>query len=64
MADSDGDELAGCIGGLLAAVLVIALVIAAVVTILSVGSLYGAGVSIYNYFQALRNNVSPERVAA
>jgi hypothetical protein len=59
---SDGEELAGCIGGLLAAVMVIAAVILAVMTILSIGSLYGAGVAIYNYFQAFRNNVSPKEV--
>lgn len=61
---SDGDELAGCIGGLIGAVLVITAVIIAVMTILSVGSVYGAGVAIFNYFQAFRNNVSPREVPA
>lgn len=61
---SDGEELAGCVGGLLGAVLVIAAVILAVMTVLSIGSLYGAGVAILNYFQAFRNNVSPREVAA
>jgi len=61
---SDGDELAGCIGGLIGAVLVITAVIIAVMTILSVGSVYGVGVALYNYFQAFRNNVSPMEVPA
>jgi len=59
---SDGEELAGCIGGLLAVVLAVAAVVAAVVVILSVGSVYGAGVAIYNYFAAFRNNVAPSEV--
>lgn len=61
---ADGEELVGCIGGLLGVVLVIAAVILAAMTILSIGSLYGAGVAIYNYFQAFRNNVSPKEIPA
>lgn len=61
---SDGDGLGGCIGGVIALVLIVTAVVLAVMALMSVGAVFGAGVSIKNYFEAFRHNVQPERVTA
>lgn len=61
---ADGDELAGCIGGLFMMALFVAAVIAAVMVLMSLGTLFGAGTAIKNYYLAFANNVKPERAAA
>lgn len=58
---ADGEDLAGCIGGLLALMLIVAAVIVAVMVLMSAGVVFGAGVSLRNYFLAFRHNVQPER---
>lgn len=59
---SDSDEVWGCIGSVIGIALLVAAAVIAAVTILGVGSVYGAGLAIYNYFCAFRNNVAPQRV--
>jgi hypothetical protein len=57
------DDSPGC--AVLLAIPLIALAIAAailaLVLALSVGSLFGSGTALYNYAQAFRRNVKPER---
>ncbi len=48
--------------GLLAFLAVAAAVVGIIALLLSIGSVYGAGVSIYNYFNALTKNVKPEAI--
>lgn len=53
----------GCIrGGCIRLVLVPIFIVMAVVTLMSIGSIFGAGVAVHNYFLAFRNNVKPERI--
>lgn len=59
---SDGEELGGCIGAVIGLMLLVVAVIAAVMILSTVGSLFGAGTALRNYFLAFRNNVKPERV--
>jgi hypothetical protein len=42
-------------------VLAIAAAVVALMLALSAGSLFGSGTALYNYVQAFRNNVKPER---
>jgi len=51
------DDLGGCIG----AMFLLALGILALMAVISVGSLFGAGVALKNYAEALQKNVRPER---
>lgn len=44
--------------------LVVAAIVATIVGLLSIGGIYGAGVSIYNYFNALKKNVKREVITA
>jgi len=55
------DEMEGCIGGLIAFVFIAAAVILAVMALVTVGSVFGAGTALKNYYLAFRNNVQPER---
>jgi hypothetical protein len=59
---ADGDELAGCIGGVLMVVLVVSAVMVAIMTLMSVGALFGAGTALHNYGLAFAGNVKPQRV--
>lgn len=61
MSESD-DAIGGCIGAVIAAVFVVVAVIAAVMILTTVGSFFGAGTALRNYFLAFRNNVKPEQV--
>jgi len=61
---ADSDELAGCIGGLFMAMLVVTAVIAAMMVLMSLGTLFGAGTALKNYYLAFANNVKPERATA
>jgi len=61
---ADGDGLGGCIGGVIALVLIVTAVVLAVMALMSVGALFGTGVSLKNYFEAFRHNVQSERAAA
>jgi hypothetical protein len=60
MADNDsGGEL---IGALLWIFFIVMVVITAVMALMSVGALFGAGTALRNYAAAFSNNVKPERV--
>lgn len=59
MADDDG--IGGMIGALLIFVLVVTAVVLAVMALMSVGALYGAGTALRNYGLAFTNNIRPER---
>lgn len=55
----------GCIavgGGCIRFVLMTTFVVMAVITLMSIGSVFGAGVAVQNYFLSFRNNVKPERI--
>jgi archaellum component FlaF (FlaF/FlaG flagellin family) len=58
------DEMEGCIGGLIGFAFIAAAVILAIMALVSVGSVFGAGTAIKNYYLAFRRNVQPERVGA
>jgi hypothetical protein len=60
MADSEG--VGALVGALFWMVLVVAAVITAVMALMSVGSLFGAGTALRNYGLAFANNVRPQRV--
>ena len=59
---ADGDDFWGCVGALLWISVVVAAVILAVMTLMSLGGLFGAGVALRNYGLAFANNVKPQRV--
>lgn len=59
---ADGDDLAGCIGAAFMVVLVISAIVAAVMALMSLGTLFGAGTALRNYGLAFANNVKPQRV--
>lgn len=59
---SDGDEIFGCIAGLLGLMLVVAAVAVAVAAVITGGGVFGAGKALVNYFHAFRENVRPETV--
>jgi hypothetical protein len=58
---SDADDVWGCVGGLLMVIVVVTAVVIAVMALMSVGSLYGAGTALRNYGLAFAANVKPER---
>jgi hypothetical protein len=60
MADNDG--VGELVGALFWFALVVAAVITAVMALMSVGSLFGAGTALRNYGLAFANNVRPQRV--
>jgi hypothetical protein len=59
---ADGDDFAGCIGAAFMIVLVVSAVMAAVMILMSLGTLFGAGTALRNYGLAFANNVKPQRV--
>lgn len=59
---SDFDEVGGCIGAALLVVLFVTAVTLAVMTLMTAGAVFGAGVAVRNYALAVRNNVRLERV--
>lgn len=60
---ADGDSgLGTLLGAFLLMVLVAAAVVTAVIAVMSVGSLFGAGTALRNYGLAFANNVRPQRV--
>jgi len=61
MADSS-DDLAGCLGAAFMVVLVVSAVMLAVMTLMSIGALFGAGTALHNYGLAFANNIKPQRV--
>jgi hypothetical protein len=61
MADNDGFEL---VWGLMLMALMVAAAVAAVMALMSVGAVYGAGTGLVNYGRALRESVQPERASA
>jgi len=61
---SDGDDVWGCVGSLLLITLIVAAAVLAVMALMTVGSLYGAGTALRNYCLAFANNVKPERAVA
>ena len=60
MAESEG--VGELVGALFWFALVVAAVITAVMALMSVGSLFGAGTALRNYGLAFANNVRPQRV--
>jgi hypothetical protein len=58
---ADADDMAGCVGGLIGLMLIVTAVVIAVMALMSAGAVFGAGVSLRNYFLAFRHNVQPER---
>lgn len=58
------DEMEGCIGGLITLIFIATAVVLAVMALVTVGSVYGAGTAIKNYYLAFRGNVLPERAGA
>lgn len=59
---SDAEDLAGCVGGLIGFALIATAVILGVMALMTLGSFYGAGTALKNYYLAFRHNVQPERV--
>jgi uncharacterized membrane protein YecN with MAPEG domain len=57
--DSNGGEL---IGALLMLMLVVAVVMLAIMTLMSLGIIFGAGTALHNYGLAFSNNVKPQQV--
>ncbi len=63
MANNDSGELIGqLIGGLILVMVVVTLVAMAIMALMSLGAVFGAGTSLYNYGLAFANNVKPEKV--
>ena len=60
----DSDDIGGVIGFIVVATLIVMAVTVAVFACATVGALYGAGTSLWNYGLAFRRNVSPERVTS
>ncbi len=58
---ADGDELGAVIAAIIGVMVVVTLVVLAVMSLMSVGVLFGSGISLNNYYQAFRHNVKPER---
>ena len=58
------DEMEGCLGYLVAFMLIATAVIFAVVALVTIGSFFGAGTAIKNYYLAFRTNVQPEGAGA
>jgi hypothetical protein len=61
MADDGVEAIGSCLGALVVGALIVAAVIIAVISLMSVGTVFGAGVGLHNYYQAFRRNVQPER---
>lgn len=55
------DVVEGCIFPLVSGILLLAAAVAAVIGLVTVGAVFGAGIGLSNYFQALRASVQPER---
>jgi len=60
---SDVGDFWGCLAAAVGLALFVIAVVMAVVALVSVGSVFGAGVAVRNYSLAFRRNVVPERVA-
>ncbi len=60
---ADGDEWGALIGAIVGLMVVVTLVVIAVMSLMSIGVIFGSGVSLNNYYQAFRRNVQPERAA-
>ncbi len=59
---ADGDDWGALIGAVIGLMVVVTLIVIAVMSLMSVGVVFGSGVSLNNYYQAFRHNVEPERV--
>ncbi len=58
---ADGDDFGALIGAVLGLMLVVTVIVAAVMALMSAGVVFGAGISLNNYYQAFRHNVQLER---
>ncbi len=58
---ADADDWGALIGAVIGLMVVVTLVVVAVMSLMSVGVVFGSGVSLMNYYQAFRHNVQPER---
>lgn len=63
MANDGAEALGALFGALVVGALIVAAVIVAVISLMSVGTVFGTGVALRNYFLAFRHNVQPERAA-
>ena len=59
---ADSEDLWGCMGVVLLVAVVVAAVTLAVMTLMSVGAVFGAGTALRNYGLAFAGNVKPQRV--
>jgi hypothetical protein len=59
---ADSEDFAGCIGAVLMIALVVSAVMIAVMTLMSLGAVFGAGTALHNYGLAFAGNVKPQRV--
>jgi len=62
MADDGLEALGGCLGFVVIGALIVAAVIVAAISLMSIGTVFGAGVGLRNYYLAFRHNVQPEAV--
>lgn len=60
---SSSDDVGGCVGAALMAAFGLFVLAAVVTALFTVGSFFGAGVAVRNYFLALREHVALERPA-
>ena len=58
---ADADDWGALIGAVIGLMVVVTLVVAAVMSLMSVGVVFGSGVSLKNYYEAFRRNVQLER---
>ncbi len=58
---ADGEDWGALIAAIIGFVVIASLVAIAVMAMMSAGVIYGSGVSLYNYYQAFRRNIRPER---
>lgn len=59
---AESNDLGGFIGAMLMIALVVSAVMIAVMTLMSLGALFGAGTALHNYGLAFANNIKPHKV--
>ena len=58
---ADGEDWGALIGAVIGLMVVVTLVAIAVMSLMSIGVVFGSGISLNNYYLAFRHNVQPER---
>lgn len=56
-----GEAMGACLGAVVVGALVVAAVVVAVISLMSIGTVFGTGVALRNYYLAFSHNVQPER---